>query len=205
MILFSARTPNGLKVPIALEELGVAYDLRTLDLDAGEQHAPAFLAINPNGRIPALVDTVDGRALPVFESGAILLHLAERHRGLLPVEPAARAAALGWLFLQVSGLGPAFGQAGWFTRQGDPAQPQARTRFEAEARRLTAVLETRLQATPWLAGDEYSVADIAHFAWLRCMDYAGLATTDYPAIRRWLAAITARPATQAALLRLGMA
>ncbi len=197
-VVFSARTPNGLKVPMTLEELGLDYELRVLDLDAGEQHDPAFLAINPNGRIPALLD--DGVA--VFESGAILLHLAEREQRLLPTAPRERAAALSWLFLQVAGLGPAFGQAGWFARQSRP-QPLALERFRSEARRLASVVESRLEQSPWLAGDDYSIADIAHFGWLRALDYAGLREAQFPTIGRWRQAIEQRPATLRALARMG--
>lgn len=197
-VVFSARTPNGLKVPMALEELGLDYELRVLDLDAGDQHTAAFRAINPNGRIPALLDA----GVPVFESGAILLHLAEREGGLMPNATGARAAALSWLFLQVAGLGPAFGQAGWFARQATPS-PLALARFRGEAQRLAALLETRLEQVLWLAGDEYSIADIAHYGWLRALPYAGLDAAQFPAISRWRQRIDGRAATQRALLRLG--
>lgn len=202
--VYSAPTPNGLKVPMALDELGIGYELVMLDLDAGDQRQPDFLRINPNGRIPALVETAGGEPVAVFESGAILLHLAESSGRLLPSRPAERAAAISWLFLQVAGLGPAFGQAGWFARQGDPAQALALERFGNEARRLAGLVEQRLQERPWLGGDSYSVADIAHFGWLRQMEYAGLAAADFPAIARWAAAIERRPATRESLRRLGM-
>jgi GSH-dependent disulfide-bond oxidoreductase len=202
--LFSARTPNGLKVPMALEELGLPYSLKMLDLDAGDQRRPQFLRINPNGRIPALVEQRAGESLVVFESGAILLHLADSRARLLPRAPGARASALSWLFLQVAGLGPTFGQAGWFARNADAGQSQALLRFRAEAQRLTAVIEQRLSDNIWLAGEEYSVADIAHFCWLRSMTYAGLDPATYPSIQRWCEAISHRPATNAALQRMQM-
>jgi GSH-dependent disulfide-bond oxidoreductase len=202
--LFSARTPNGLKVPMALEELGLPYSLKMLDLDAGEQHQPQFLRINPNGRIPAMVVRHAGDSIAVFESGAILLHLADSHGRLLPRAPVARASALSWLFLQVAGLGPAFGQAGWFARNADAGQSQALQRFRAEAQRLAAVVEQRLSDNVWLSGDDYSVADIAHFCWLRSMTYAGLDPAAYPSIQRWCEAISHRPATRAALQRMQM-
>lgn len=202
--LFSARTPNGLKVPMALEELGLPYTLEMLDLDAGDQRQPQFLRINPNGRIPAIVERRAGESIAVFESGAILLHLADSHGHLLPREEVGRAAALSWLFLQVAGVGPAFGQAGWFARNAVPGQSQALQRFHTEAQRLAAVIEQRLSDNAWLSGGEYSVADIAHFCWLRIMAYAGLEPVAYPAIQRWCEIINNRPATRAALHRMGM-
>lgn len=205
MVVYTAATPNGLKVPMALEELRVPWRLHKLELERGDQRAAQFLAINPNGRIPAIIDRSDpAQDVPVFESGAILIHLAERHGGLLPDDRAARASALGWLFLQVSGIGPAFGNAAWFARMADPAQPVALRRFQDEAERLATLVDTRLNAHPWLAGDAYSIADIAHFGWLRNLDYAGLAAARFPAIGHWVQVIEARPATRRALASLGM-
>lgn len=175
-----------------------------LNLAAGEQKRPAFLALNPNGRIPVIVD-LDGPAgqpISVFESGAILLYLAEKASGLLPQDAMARWRAMEYLFLQVSAVGPMFGQAGWFLRSAPQPITVAIERYCSEATRLTAVLEARLRAQPWLAGGEYSLADISHFGWLRVADYAGVELSRFPAVRDWVARIHARPAVQRALARL---
>jgi GST-like protein len=202
--LYTAATPNGVKVPLALEELGIPWQATFVDLSANQQKSKAFVAMNPNARIPVLVDAGNA-AEPtiIFESGAILLYLAEKFNGLLPASEAERAAAFSWLFLQVSGTGPAFGNAAFFRRQ--PEQNEAaQNRFESEALRLTTVVENRLKASPWLAGSEYSIADIAHFGWLRSLSYAGLELDAFPAIAKWLARIEQRPATAKALSRMTM-
>lgn len=202
--LYTANTPNGIKVPIALEELGLAYRLIKLNLAANEQKRPAFLQINPNGRIPAIVDLhgPGGQPLSVFESGAILLYLAEKAPGLMPEDPVERQRAMEYLFLQVSGVGPIFGQAGWFLRSAPQPVPLAIERFRSEALRLTAVLEARLAQQPWLAGSLYSIADIMHYSWLRSADYAGVELARFPAVAAWVARITARPAVRRALASL---
>lgn len=193
--VYTANTANGIKVPIALEELGVPYRLRRIDLGAQEQKRPEFLRINPNGRIPAIVDEdgPGGEPLSVFESGAILWYLAEKYPGLTPANAVERVRALEYTFFQVGGVGPMFGQAGWFMRHHVP-MPLAIARYQAEARRLTAVLETRLQQVPWLSGETYSVADIMNFGWLRAPEYAGLQFDDCPKVRAWVERIAARPA-----------
>ena len=193
--VYTANTPNGVKVPIALEELAVPYRVIRVDLGALEQKHPDFLRINPNGRIPAIVDS-DGPGsspLSVFESGAILWYLAEKFPGLMPESAAERIRALEYTFFQVGGVGPMFGQAGWFMRHSEP-MPLAITRYQTESNRLTAVLEARLQVSPWLAGESYSVADIMNFGWLRAAQYAGLQLDDYPAVREWVTRMAARPA-----------
>jgi GSH-dependent disulfide-bond oxidoreductase len=193
--VYTADTPNGVKVPIALEELQVPYRVHRIDLGANEQKRPEFLRLNPNGRIPAIVDAdgPGGAPLSVFESGAILWYLAEKFPGLMPGPAVERVRALEYTFFQVGGVGPMFGQAGWFMRHSAP-MPLAITRYQTEANRLTAVLETRLQQTPWLAGDSYSVADIMNFGWLRTAHYAGVPLDAYPAVRAWVDRIAARPA-----------
>lgn len=200
--VYTANTPNGIKIPMALEELGVPYTLHKLDLGQKQQKEPSFLRINPNGRIPAIVDhhVPDGeQSLSVFESGAILLHLAERHGGLIPQDAVGRVRALEYLFFQVSGVGPMFGQAGWFRRHA-PEVTVGLKRYQDESARLSAVLEQRLQESPWLAGSEYSIADIAHFGWLRvAAAYVGMDMTPFAAVRRWVEAIESRAATQRAL------
>lgn len=199
--VFTSPTPNGIKIPIALEELGLPYNLHRVDLSRGGAAVPELVAINPNAKIPAILDRMEpGQAVPVFESGAILLHLAERKRGLLPENGEARAATLSWLFLQVAGLGPNFGNAGYFLRN-DPSNRTAIERFGGEAKRHLAVLEQRLSQFEWLNGHSYSIADIAHFGWVRIASYAGLNLSDYPASSQWVASIAERPAVQRALAR----
>ncbi len=202
--LYTANTPNGVKVPIALEELGLDYRVINLNLAAGEQKRPAFLALNPNGRIPVIVDPDGpaGQPISVFESGAILLYLAQKSAGLLPEDAFARWRAMEYLFLQVSAVGPMFGQAGWFLRSAAQPNVVAIDRYCSEAVRLTGVLETRLSEQPWLAGAEYSLADISHFGWLRVADYAGVELSRFPAVQDWVARISARPAVQRAFARL---
>lgn len=193
--VYTANTPNGVKVPIALEELAVPYRVVRIDLGAQEQKRPDFLRLNPNGRIPAIVDS-DGPGhapLSVFESGAILWYLAEKFPGLMPVNAVQRIRALEYTFFQVGGVGPMFGQAGWFARHSEP-MPLAITRYQTESNRLTAVLEARLQTSPWLAGESYSVADIMNFGWLRSAQYAGVQVDDYPAVHAWVTRMAARPA-----------
>jgi glutathione S-transferase len=191
----TANTPNGIKVPIALEELGVPYRLVRIDLSANQQKQPEFLRINPNGRIPAIVDSdgPDGAPLSVFESGAILWYLGEKFPGLMPSDPRERISAMEYSFFQAGGVGPMFGQAGWFMRQSSPIA-LAIQRYQDESRRLTAVLEARLHAQPWLAGRSYSIADIMNYGWLRQLNYAGVDAANYPAVEEWLARISARPA-----------
>lgn len=205
--VFTAMTPNGIKVPIALEELGVPYQLILIDLQAGEQHAPEFLARNPNGKIPVLQDAhgPDGRPYSLSESGAILLYLADKYQGLLPNNAAERWRAIESLLLQVSSVGPSFGQAHWFLHTAPEAMPLAMTRFRNEALRLTRLLETQLERSPWLAGETYSAADIMHFSWLRSADYAEITLEAFPRLRDWLDRINARPAVQRALARIAQA
>ena len=201
--VLTADTPNGIKIPIALEELGVSYQLVRIDLARGDQKRPAFLADNPNGRIPVLIDDEGpgGGRLSVFESGAILLYLAEKYGRLLPVDPRGRLRALEYLFFQVSGVGPMFGQAGWFKRSAPEPVTFAIERYQNEARRLAGVLEVRLAQSKWLAGAEYSIADIANFGWLRVANYADVDLDDFPAVRAWVSAIAGRPAVRDALER----
>ena len=174
-----------------------------MNLGANEQKRPAFLALDPNGRIPAIVDT-DGPAgepLSVFESGAILLYLADKFGGLIPGDAVGRVRALEYLFFQVGGVGPMFGQAGWFMRHSQ-LMPLAIERYQTEARRLSAVLEVRLRKASWLAGERFSIADIATFGWLRNPGYAGVDLAQFPSLRRWVDTIAARPAVQRGLAAL---
>ena len=198
-------TPNGHKVHIALEELQLPYRVRAVDIGAGEQFAPEFLAITPNHRIPAIVDPQGpgGRPLALFESGAILIYLAEKADKLIPADPAARLACLQWLMFQMGGVGPMFGQFNHFHAYAPEPLPYAIERYGNEVKRLHRVLEKRLQDAEWLAGDEYSIADIATFPWLRSPERRGIDLSDYPAVRRWFDAIAARPAVQAGVAVLG--
>jgi glutathione S-transferase/GST-like protein len=195
--LYTAATPNGYKASITLEELEIPYDLRVLDLAGGEQKQPWFLAINPNGRIPAIVDRGNGD-FPVFESGAIMLYLAERAGRLLPADEKARSRVIQWLMFQMGGLGPMMGQANVFTRYfPDKIQP-AIDRYLRESRRLLEVLDRHLAENEYLAGD-YSIADIANFAWARIHAWPGVDVTGLGNLERWLADIEARPAVQRGL------
>lgn len=199
--VFTSLTPNGIKVPIALEELGLPYCLHRVDLSRGGGAVPELVVINPNAKIPAIIDrTVDGQTVPVFESGAILLYLAGLKAGLIPDSREARAATLSWLFLQVAGLGPNFGNAGFFLRN-DLSNQIAIDRFSGEAKRHLDLLDQRLAHCEWLNGHSYSIADIAHFGWVRSAGYAGLNLQDYPAANDWVSRIGNRPAVLRALAR----
>lgn len=202
--VYTANTPNGVKVPIALEELGVPYRVHRIDLGANEQKRPEFLRLNPNGRIPAIVDPdgPGGAPLSVFESGAILWYLAEKFPGLMPGDAIERIRALEYTFFQVGGVGPMFGQAGWFTRSAPQRLELAIERYRNESNRLTAVLEARLRQVPWLAGSTFSVADIMTFGWLDAPDYAGVNLADYPAVSSWRDRMHLRPGVQRGLAAL---
>lgn len=193
--LYTARTPNGFKASVALEELGLPYEARALDLKAEEQKQDWFLALNPNGRIPAIIDH-DANDLVVFESGAILMHLAERTGRLLPDGPAGRSQALQWLMFQVGGVGPMMGQANVFHRYAPERIPYAIERYQRESRRLLEVLDTRLGQAEYLAGD-YSIADIANWCWATTYRWSGIDIDGLPHLSRWLDAIAQRPAVQA--------
>jgi GST-like protein len=196
--LYTAATPNGYKVSIALEELGLPYELRVLNLAEGEQKQPWFLAINPNARIPAIVDR-DADDFPVFESGAILVYLAEKTGRLMPSDPKGRSRVLQWLMFQMGGLGPMMGQANVFTRYFPEQVPPVIDRYLRESRRLLEVLDGRLAQSEWLAGD-YSIADIANFAWARIHEWPGVDVEGLDHLARWIAAIASRPAVQRGLV-----
>ena len=198
---YSANTPNGVKLTIALAELGLMrgsdYTLKILDLSAREQKEPEFLAVNPNGRIPAIVHHKDGRDIRVFESGAVLLYLAETFGALLPADPAARIEAIAWTYFQTGGIGPNMGQAGYLKRQGDSAGYE---RFNKESHRLVSVMEGVLSGADYLAGNMFSIADIMNFGWLdRAPNYFGFDLTPYPNVEDWLTRIRKRPAVQRGL------
>jgi GST-like protein len=196
--VYSWATPNGHKVHIMLEETGVPYRVHGVNIRAGDQFKPAFLKINPNHRIPAIVDHdgPGGKPLSLFESGAILLYLAGKTGMLLPLDLHARYAALQWLMWQMGGVGPMFGQANHFRAYAVDKIPYAIERYTNEANRLTNVLDRRLGEARFLAGDDYSVADIAVFPWMRGAEKRGIEMTEYPNALRWFKEIEARPAVQ---------
>ena len=197
--LYTAATPNGHKVSIALEELGLPYSLRVLDLSANEQKEPWFLAINPNGRIPAIVDHDEGD-FAVFESGAILIYLAEKTGRLMPQDAKGRSRVLQWLMFQMGGVGPMMGQANVFFRYLPEKIPLAIDRYQGEVRRLFGVLDGQLAKHEYLAGD-YSIADIATWPWVYSHGWSGVPLDDFPNLRRWLEQIRARPAVERGLQR----
>lgn len=191
--LYTAATPNGHKVSIALEEMGLAYELHPIDLSVMAQKAPDFLAINPNGRIPAIVDRDVAGGFAVFESGACLLYLAEKTGMLLPADVAGRSRVIQWLMWQMGGLGPMQGQANVFLRYFPETIQPAIDRYQNEVKRLYGVMDARLAAAEWLA-DDYSIADIACYPWIAAHDWAGVALDAFPAVTRWAARMAERPA-----------
>ncbi|QKS31611.1 MAG: Disulfide-bond oxidoreductase YfcG [Accumulibacter sp.] len=192
--LYTAATPNGHKISIALEELALPYTVHTLDLAQREQKQPWFLAINPNGRIPAIVDRA-AADFAVFESGAILIYLAEMTGRLLPRDARGRSCVLQWLMFQMGGIGPMMGQANVFYRYLPEKIQPAIDRYQGECRRLFQVLDGRLRDNEFLA-DDYSIADIANWAWVRTHRWSGIEIDDLPHLQRWLKQIRARPAVQ---------
>jgi GST-like protein len=192
--LYTAATPNGHKISIALEELGLPYTVHALDLSKLDQRRPEFLKISPNGRIPAIVDReLDDFA--VFESGAILIYLAEKTGRLMPSDTKGRSLVIQWLMFQMGGIGPMMGQANVFFRYLPEKIPLAIDRYQGEVRRLFGVLDTRLADHEYLAGD-YSIADIANWAWVRTYRWSGVDTSGFEHLTRWKALLASRPACQ---------
>ena len=201
--LYYAPTPNGRKIAIFLEEVGLPYRIHTVDISAGEQFTAQFLAISPNNKIPAIIDqhpSDGGEAISLFESGEILLYLAEKTGKLLSKVLRERIATLQWLFWQVSGFGPMLGQNYHFNHYAPYPVPYAIERYQAETMRLCAVLENELQKHPYLGGDNYSIADIATYPWAVTVTLpgVGLTLTDYPAVHNWIDRISHRPAIKRA-------
>ncbi len=195
--LYTATGPNGYKVAIALEELGIPYEVHSVDLSAGEQFKEPLASLNPNHKVPALVDRDTGHVM--FESNAILLHLAERSGQLLPASTEGRSEAVQWLFFQAASLGPMLGQRGHFEAIAEEKLPYAIERYRKETERLFDVLETRLQSRDYLLGD-YSVVDISCFAWLYCVRAFGFRfEPQRPALKQWFHGIMDRPAVQRGL------
>jgi GST-like protein len=194
-------TPNGHKVHIMLEETGLEYRIHPVNIREGDQFKPTFLEISPNNRIPAIVDDdgPGGKPLSLFESGAILLYLASKTASLLPVDMAERWTCVQWLMWQMGGLGPMMGQANHFRRYAKDKIEYAIDRYTSEANRLTNVLDKRLAESEYVACDEYTIADISIFPWLRGAESRGVMLDDYPNVKRWFDAINARPAVQRGL------
>lgn len=191
-LLYTAATPNGYKASIMLEELGAAYDVCALDLTKGEQKAKSYLLINPNGRIPTLVDRSAGN-FAVFESGAILVYLAEKFGMLLPASTKGRSEVLQWLMFQVGGVGPMQGQANVFVRYFDENLPSVIKRYQSETRRLYEVLDMRLRDREYICGD-YSIADIATWPWVRSYKWPRIDVGGLDHLMRWNEAMSSRPA-----------
>ncbi len=193
--LYTWSTPNGRKISIMLEEVGLPYRVHPVDIGAGAQFEPEFLKISPNNKIPALVDSEgpDGQPVSLFESGAILIYLAEKAGALLPKEARARYKTLEWLMFQMGNVGPMFGQAHHFRRFAKEKVPYAIERYTKETRRLYGVMDRRLGAAEYLAG-AYSIADIATLPWVARFPWHGLELAEFPNIKRWYDALAARPA-----------
>ena len=207
--LYSLPTPNGVKVSIMLEETGLAYEPHRVSFDSQDQVSPEFLSLNPNNKIPAILDPngPNGQPLALFESGAILLYLAEKTGQLIPQDAAGRFETIQWLMFQMGGIGPMFGQLGFFHKFAgkDYEDKRPRDRYAAESKRLLGVLNQRLAQRQWIMGEAYTIADIATFPWVRNLigfygagDLVGIA--DFPHVTRALAAFVARPAVVAGLL-----
>ena len=206
--LYSTPTPNGVKVSIALEELGLDYEPHRIDIGKNESREPAFLSLNPNGKIPAIIDPdgPGGKPLGLFESGAILVYLADKTGKLTPTDPAKRYEALAWVFFQMASIGPMFGQVGFFHkfagREIEDKRPLER--YCKESQRLLGVLETRLDGRRWIMGDDYTIADISLLGWVRNLIgfYGARDLVDFDALERvpaWLERALARPAVQRGL------
>jgi GST-like protein len=199
--LYFSATPNGLKIKLFMEESGLEHRIVPVKLSAGEQYEPAFLAISPNNKIPAIVDHAPadrGAPLSLFESGAILVYLADKCGRFLASDMRVRMETLKWLFWQVGGLGPMAGQAGYFRVYADEQQPLAIARYTKELARLYGVLDRHLAGRTWIAGDDYSIADMACYPWIVPHEAHGQSLAGLPALRAWFERVAARPATQRA-------
>ena len=196
--VYSWPTPNGHKVHVMLEECGLSYEAIPVNIGAGEQFRPDFLAISPNNKIPALVDPrgPDGAPIALFESGAILVYLAAKTGRFLPADDRAKYEVLQWLMFQMGSVGPMLGQAHHFRMYAPEKLPYAIDRYSNEARRLYGVIDKRLAQNEWLGGAEYSIADIATFPWLRSWQNQGVVLDEYPHLKRWFETIGERPAVQ---------
>ena len=196
--LYTWTTPNGRKVSIMLEELGLPYRVHKIDISKGEQFTPAFLALNPNGKSPALADEdgPGGTPISLFASGAILIYLAEKGGKFLPKDARERYATLQWLMFQMGGVGPMFGQAHHFRRAAPEPIPYAIERYTKEAKRLYGVMDRRLAASPYLAGPAYTIADIATYPWVARYEWHKVDLAEFPNVKRWYDELGQRPAVQ---------
>jgi glutathione S-transferase len=196
LIVHAFATPNSVKVPIALEELGLDYQLKPVNIRQGEQKNEAFVALNANAKVPVLIDAdgENGQPMVLTESAAILIYLGERYGRLLPTEGVKRARVFEQLFFHASALSPAFGQSGYFQKLAGETNPTAIARFHGEAKRTLAVLDGVLARNDYVGGDEFSIADIAHFGWLWRKEFAGVDFAESPNVERWFNAISRRPA-----------
>ena len=190
---YTFTTPNGRKVSIMLEEVGLPYTSHIIDIRKGDQFTPEFVAVNPNSKIPAIVDQENG--LSVFESGAILIYLAEKTGRFLPTEMKARFQVLEWLMLQMGSIGPMFGQLNHFRKYAPEHIPYAINRYETETLRLYSVLDTQLSVNEFICGT-YSIADMAIYPWVAIYEFQGLTLDDHSNLKRWVEAIAQRPAVQ---------
>ena len=195
--LYTWGTPNGIKISIMLEEIGLPYTVHTVNITKGDQMEPEFLAISPNNKIPAIVDSdgPDGAPISLFESGAILIYLADKTGKLLPTEARAHYDVLQWLMFQMGGVGPMFGQAHHFRKFAPEDVPYAKERYTKETHRLYGVMDKRLSDHAYLAGD-YSIADIANWSWVARNEWHGIDWADFPNVKRWYDTIAARPAVE---------
>jgi len=191
--LYTAATPNGWKISIALEEMGLPYEVHVIDFASQEQKADWYIKLNPNGRIPTLVDE-DGFTL--FESGAILIHLTEKTGKFLPRDVHGRSRVIQWLMFQMSGIGPMMGQANVFLRYFPEKIPPVIERYQREVTRLFGILDRQLASHEYIAG-EYSIADLALWPWVSGYEWSGVGIDEFPSLERWLARVGARPAVQA--------
>ena len=199
--LYTWSTSNGRKASIMLEELGADYTVHPIHIGKGDQFTPEYLAINPNGKIPAIIDSdgPDGAPITVFESGAILIYLAEKYGQFLPAAPVPRMEVIQWLMFQMGGIGPIFGQVHHFLRAAKEKVPYGIERYGTEARRLYGVLDRRLDGRDHLAGDGYSIADIATYPWVVRHEWQQVDLADFPNVKRWFDAVGSRPAVERGL------
>ena len=196
--LYTWSTPNGRKASVMLEEIGLPYNVHRIDISKNDQFTPEFIAINPNSKIPAIVDSEGpgGKQISVFESGAILIYLAEKAGKLLPTDPRARIETLEWLMFQMAGVGPMFGQRHHFYRAAPEKVPYALERYTKETHRIYGVLDKRLAANEYLAGGAYSIADIATYPWVARWEWHDMSWSSFPNVDRWFKQLGARPAVQ---------